>query len=124
MEGRSAARRREEKKPTAEEGSEEGAWKRPRGSEREDGWEREQWPETEMDSTGAGGRSSKSEREAGGAGRWEARPKRRPSQSPAAAAQRWRSAARAAPEMERLGTGARVAASVRAIGSEMVVVNW
>ncbi|CAO2153547.1 unnamed protein product [Urochloa humidicola] len=92
MEGRSSVRRREEKKPTAAERSaEDGGWKRPRGSEKEDGWEREQWPETEMESAG------------GGTGRWDARPKRRPSQSPVAAEQRWRRAARAAPEMERLG---------------------
>nr|CAB3459127.1 unnamed protein product [Digitaria exilis] len=61
MEGRSAVRRREEKKPRVEEdGSREGGWKRPRGSEREDGWEREQWPEPEMVSAGEGGAASRS----------------------------------------------------------------
>ena len=59
-EGRSAVRRREEKKPTAEEGSEEGGWNWPRGSEREEGCEREQWPEMEMESAGAGGAAARS----------------------------------------------------------------
>lgn len=45
----------------------------------------------------------------------EARPKRRPSQSPSAIPQRWRSAARAAPEMEIL-VAAGAASSPTAIG--------
>jgi hypothetical protein len=55
MVGRSAVRRREEKKPMGAGEEDEGGWKRPRESEREEGWEREQWPETEMESAGAGG---------------------------------------------------------------------
>lgn len=45
----------------------------------------------------------------------EARPERRPSQSPSAIPQRWRSAARAAPEMEIL-VAAGAASSPTAIG--------
>uniref|UniRef100_A0A0A9DNH4 Uncharacterized protein n=1 Tax=Arundo donax TaxID=35708 RepID=A0A0A9DNH4_ARUDO len=62
MEGRSGVRRREEKKPTGAgfvAGTERG-WKRPRGSERKEGLETEQWPETEMDTAGAGGAASRS----------------------------------------------------------------
>jgi hypothetical protein len=55
MEGRSAVRRREEKKPMGAGAGEEWGWKRPRESERDEGWEREQWPETEMESAGPGG---------------------------------------------------------------------
>jgi hypothetical protein len=54
MGGRGGARRREEKKPTGggeEEG--DGGWKRPREVVREEGWEREEWPETVMDMGGA-----------------------------------------------------------------------
>jgi hypothetical protein len=53
MEGRRGARRREEKKPSG--GGEEGGsgWWRPRGLVREEGWEREERPETVMVMGGA-----------------------------------------------------------------------
>ena len=55
MEGRRGARRRDEKKPRGEGEEGGGGLGRPRGSEREHGLEREEWPEMEMKRHGEAG---------------------------------------------------------------------